>query len=155
MPSLKLSNWSIPWDGSTIQLQPRTLSALLLAHLSLNGVLPTICWRNPSIFGVFGLLWPFQRNHLTLFHFLHFPFLLQIKIREQSDYSYRERRRRRGEIGRYLGLRYLLGWPPFFAPSKKAVQSFPRVYFHLLVLVGTGVYTGNYEPRRVGGRMPI
>ena len=124
MPSLKLSNWSIPWDGSTIQLQPRTLSALLLAHLSLNGLLPTICWRSPSISGVFGLLWPFQRNHLTLFHFLHFPFLLQIKIREQSDYSYRERRRRRGEIGRYLGLRYLLNDPHFLLPARRQFSPF-------------------------------
>ena len=33
MPFLELPDRGVPWDGSAIQLQPRSLNVLLLAHL--------------------------------------------------------------------------------------------------------------------------
>ena len=101
-----------------------------------------------------GYFAPLRRNHLALLHFLRFPLLLQVKTTEQSNYSYRERRRR-GDIGRNLGLKDLLRQPPFVPPSDEALQSSPQVDIHLLVLLGIGVYMGNDEPRKMGSRVSM
>ena len=76
VPSLELSHRDIPGDGSAIQLQPWNPSALWSVHLSPNRVLPAILGGGLFVFGIFGLLYPFRRNHLTLLHLLHFSFLL-------------------------------------------------------------------------------
>ena len=100
----------------------------------------------------YPLFCPLRRNHLSFLHFLPFSLfllLLQVRIREQFDCSYKDRRRR-GEIGRNLGLVDLLGRRLFVPHSKEALQSSPRVNVYFLVLLETGVYAGNYKPWRVG-----
>ena len=75
---------------------------LLSAHFD---ILPTINGGGPFVPRVFSLLLfgALRRGYLTFFQFLHCPFLFQLLHGVQSNISER-RRRRRGKIGRNLGL---------------------------------------------------
>jgi len=85
VPSLEIPNGGVPRDDITINLQPRSLGALLYMHLDPTWVLPTLHKGGLFIFDSFLLLGLLLREHLSLLHFRHLPFLLQIRIREQVD----------------------------------------------------------------------
>ena len=98
MISLGFPDSSIPGNLGSIQLYLWSPGALLSAHFdilrAINGGGPFV----PRIFG-FLLFSALRRGHFILFQFLHCPFLLRILCSVQS-----EMRRRKGKIGRNLGL---------------------------------------------------
>ena len=74
---------------------------LLSTHFD---ILPAINGGGPFVPRVFSplLFGALRRGYLTFFQFLHCPFLLQLLRGMQSKIS--GKRRRRGKIGRNLGL---------------------------------------------------